>query len=417
MPHNPLRFVVVGAGRGRSFAHSAQHIPDQVRLVGICDISDHRLSPWRGQAGITCYRDLTDVLADDRVDAICLATPAQLHARQAIEALRAGKHVLSEVPACYTLEECRELVATVRATGKTYMMAENYCYMREVMMVGEMVRRGVFGQIISAEGHYLHDCRDLYFANHDGTKYISELPADERAQAELTWRGELQRDWFCNAYPTHSLGPVCQWLGINREDRLVSTSTWHSGAATLPAYARRNIGADSPMAAPDFWKLPARVTTMLSTARQVLISHHFDPSSPRPHKCANYVLQGTHAAFSWLEGEPLVWIEDRSPTSATGIAESWEPLTKYADEFEHPLWRQHGNEAAKAGHGGGDFFMLREFADAIREGRPPAIDVVDAVTWSSLSPLSAQSMRSGNATIAVPDFSGAVKAGAERSSR
>jgi hypothetical protein len=274
------------------------------------------------------------------------------------------------------------------------------------MMVSEMVRRGVFGEIISAEGHYIHDCRDLALQSRDGERLLRDVPPGERGEVDLTWRGIARRDSFANTYPTHSLGPVCQWLGINRSDRLATTATWHSPAVAMADYVRRNVGPDHPLAEGTRWRLPDRVTTLLRTRRQVLVSHHFDANSPRPHRMTAYQLQGTHACFDWLREEPLVWIQDRSPTSVTGIAEDggWQRLLDYADEFEHPLWRRHGDAAKRAGHGGGDYFLVSEFVDAIRERRPPAIDVIDAVTWSSIAPLSEQSMQGGNRPIEVPDF-------------
>jgi hypothetical protein len=120
-----------------------------------------------------------------------------------------------------------------------------------------------------------------------------------------------------------------------------------------------------------------------------------------------YSLQGTRAAFtSVLESgaEPLVWIEGRSPTSKSGLAQQWEPLYKYANDFEHPLFKEHAEQAAGTDHGGADYFAVREFAEAVLEQRPPAIDVYDAVTWSAVTPLSAQSLAQNNASVPVPDF-------------
>lgn len=139
----------------------------------------------------------------------------------------------------------------------------------------------------------------------------------------------------------------------------------------------------------------------------VLIDLRLDWASARPHHMTRYELQGTKASFSWPDGpkaEPLIWIEDRSPTDERGIASEWEPLSKYREEYDHPLWREHREIAKTFGHGGGDFFTLREFCQAIKEDRPPMIDVYDAVTWSSITPLSVQSIANGNMPVAVPNF-------------
>jgi hypothetical protein len=162
----------------------------------------------------------------------------------------------------------------------------------------------------------------------------------------------LRQTHYGNTYPTHSLGPVSRWLGINRHDRYISTATW---------------------------------------------------ASARPHNIRRHELQGTTASFTTQEhgNDSLIWIEGRS---ATGIAGDWEPLSKYYEEFEHPLWREHLAEATKAGHGGGDYFTLREFVAAVRENRPPMIDVYDAVTWSSITPLSMLSIDRNHCAVDVPDF-------------
>lgn len=388
---NPIRFAVIGARRGRSFINSAKYFSQRARLVAICDTSEEMLAPWRDADGVRTYNDYQRVLEDPEIDAVCIATPISLHARQSIAAMEAGKHVLCEVTACDEIEEGKKLIQTVERTGQTYMMAENYCFRRDVLMVQEMVDRGVFGELTFAEGSYIHDCRDLYFTPNGG----------------LTWRGKLRQTQDGNSYPTHSLGPVCRWLGINRTDHLKSTSTWQSPSRALAHYAKRNLPQKAAYADPDFWAHSDTVTTLIRTEKDVLIESRIDWASARPHHTTLYGLQGTTAAFASSidpEEEPLIWIEGRSPMSETGIAQSWEPLYRYADEFEHPLWRKHLQEASKAGHGGGDFFVLGEFIDAIIENRPPLFDVYDAVTWSAIAPLSQRSIENSNAPIDVPVF-------------
>src|SRR5919199_4130831 len=193
-----IRAAIVGGHRGGGYGRALTALADQITLTAICDIDESVIASWQ-QAhpelrGFTSYEEL---LASDACDAVLLATPMLLHARQAIEALRAGKHVLSEVIAATTLDECWALVEAAEASSAVYMLAENYTYMRPNMMVRHMVEQGVFGTTTYAEGAYIHDCRPLMFD----------------AQDRLTWRGELARGEPNNSYPTHSLGPVAQWLG------------------------------------------------------------------------------------------------------------------------------------------------------------------------------------------------------------
>lgn len=389
-----IRFAVIGAGRGKSFIKATGNPGSTVDLTAICDRNPAALAAWKDSTEITLYSDFEQVLNDPKIDAVCLATPVHLHARQAIAALNAGKHVLSEVSAAYTIEECWDLVAAVEKSGKTYMMAENYCYTEPALQIRNMVEQGVFGEITYASGSYIHDCRNLLFT----------------PQGELTWRGELRRDIGPgNGYPTHSLGPIAQWLGINRTDALKSTATWCSGSHAIVNYAKRNHPGQADYQESNFWAHADTASTCIRTEKGVLIDIRVDSVSPRPHHMNRYELQGTKASYSLPDGPthvPLVWIEDRSPTNERGIALEWEPLSNYREEFEHPLWRKHREQAAQAGHGGGDYFILREFSSAISEGRLPMIDVYDAVTWSCITPLSFESVAKGNIPMAVPNFKG-----------
>lgn len=386
--HLPIRIAVVGARRGRTFMRIADMLPDKVRLEAVCDVKEDALQEWRGTA-VRVHDSFEKMLDDPNIDAVCLATPVTMHARQAIAALDAGKHVLSEVTAAWTLDECRDLVAAAQRSKSKYMMAENYCFMREVMMVQNMVDQGVFGDILYAEGAYIHQIIHLLFN-----------------EEELTWRGQLRRDQTGNLYPTHSLGPVSRWLGINKDDFYTTTSTFQTRSLMLPIYAARNLPEGNIHRSEEF-KAPDATTTMLQTEKGVMVQIRVDWASPRPHHMNRYALQGTKASFTANIDpslDPQIWIEGRSPEDEHGGAKSWESLWKYADEFEHPWWKEAGQAAAKTGHGGSDFFVLREFANAIIEDREPVINVRDAVTWSSITPLSKISIKEGNSPVEVPRF-------------
>jgi len=385
---NTLQIAVIGAHRGRSFVSQIQPDGIDAQLAGVCDIDVQALEPWRAE-GIRCYDSFEQVLDDQRIDAVCIATPVRLHAAQAIAALDAGKHVLSEVTACTTLQEADDLIAAVERSGCCYMLAENYCFRRDVLLVQEMVERGAFGELTYAEGAYIHDCSDLAFDD----------------AGDLTWRGLARQRALGNWYPTHSLGPVARWLAFGRQDRMLRTATWASPARAMAQYTARRFGVDHPLAAGDVWRKPDTVSTLVTSERGRLVNIRVDSASPRPHQMACYQLQGTDAAFVRDHSDAaLIWLRDRSPTSPTGIAESWQPIDDFYDDFEHPLWRECGEQAARAGHGGGDFFVVREFISAIREQRLPLISVYDAVSWSSIIPLSQQSIEAGCAPVPVPDY-------------
>ncbi|MGQ9683582.1 MAG: Gfo/Idh/MocA family protein [Anaerolineae bacterium] len=384
----PVRLAVVGGNRGAGFGEALRYLADQLRLVAVCDLSPEVLEAWeKKHGGIRTYTSYDELLQQDDVDAVLLATPMELHAPQALQALRAGKHVLSEVIAATTMEECWQLVEAVKTSKRVYMLAENYCYSRENMMVLNMVQQGLFGELTYAEGGYIHDCRDLNFDS----------------EGRLTWRGRLRRRINGNFYPTHSLGPIAQWLGINRPggDRFVTTATFMTAARASQLWVREHLGADHPAARDDYWLCGDSATTIIQTAKGAVIVLRKDSSSPRPHNGAHYVLEGTRGAYlsRRYEGdEPLIWSE------ALSAEVRWQPMASYADAWDHPYWQAWRQRAEGAGHGGGDYFVLHDFVTAIQQGTPPAIDVYDAVTWSSIMPLSIESVSRGSVPVEVPVF-------------
>ncbi|MDF2724948.1 MAG: nagA 2 [Paenibacillus sp.] len=397
--HMPIRLAVVGGRRGKHFNRALAVLADKVRLTAVCELNEQMLADWKQtNPELKAFTNFDSLLADPDIDAVLLATPLVIHAEQAIRALRAGKHVLSEVIAAHTLDDCWRLIEAVEQTGLTYMMAENYCYMRPNMMIGEMVRQGAFGQITHAEGAYLHDCRKL-------THY---------PDGGLTWRGELQRAYNGMNYPTHSLGPLAQWLGIGREggDEFDYMTTFTSGAAAMRHYYGEHLGEHHPGAADGtYWNQGDSATTLIRTKKGVVVTLRLDWVSARPHNMTHYGLQGTKGAYlsARHDGEePLVWLDGRSPGKSEGLAgqsaAEWQPLWTHAADYEHPLWRKWNEEANKAGHGGGDFFIIDEFVGAILEHRRPAIDVYDAVLWSSVFPLSVQSAAEQGKPVRFPDF-------------
>ncbi len=388
----PLRLAVIGTGgRGTGLLQVALTF-EGLEVPALCDVHEGRLNnaiavvraargnePVGYSQGPTDYRRL---LERDDVDAVLVATPMQLHGQMCIDALRAGKHTLSEVAAAMTLDECWGLVRAEQESGRTYMLSENCCYYPQNLAVRNMAEAGALGEFTYAECGYVHDCRSLAFQG-DGT---------------LTWRGELGRDYAGNVYPTHSLGPVAQWLGINRGDRLVSLTSAASRGGSLQRYAAERFGADSPQAKLKF-ALADSNSTLIRTAKGVVIDLRFDMYSARPHPSTTYyTLQGLTGSYGDSGRGQEVWLEGRSPQYA------WEPFAPYATEYQHDLWKQYGAQASEAGHGGADFFVIQQFLEAVREGKPSPIPAADAAAWSSIIPLSAASIGAGGAPQEIPDF-------------
>lgn len=386
----PVRLGVVGVGsRGTYLLQLA--LAAGVEVPALCDIKPDHLERARSivakarggrkpegyQNGPTDYERM---LQRDDLDAILVSTGMQLHARIAVAAMRAGKHVLSEVAACMTLQECWDLVDTTERTGKVYMLAENCCSWEHLLVVENMVRQGLFGELTFAECGYVHDCRQLLLEP-DGS---------------LTWRGEMVRDGAGDNYPTHNLGPVARWLGVHRGDRLVSLVSRSTGQAALQSYLAEKLPPEHPTRKLKYQGSDS-VSTLVRTAKGVLIDIRHDILSPRPAWGPFHALQGTKGSFD-SRGGNQIWLAGRTKE------EKFESLEGYSKQFEPPKWKALGERARGSGHGGADFFVIHDFLEAVRQGGPSPIDVYDAVTWSSIIPLSAKSVAEGSRVQEIPDF-------------
>ncbi len=391
--NSQIRCGVIGIGRrGTGLLRLVLQMPD-VQMTALCDVKAAHLERGRdlvaaaGQAKPPGYgekgpHDYRRMLERKDLDAVIVATPMQDHAVMSIDALRAGKAVLSEVAAATTVDECWGLVRAAEETGRLYMLAENACYFRNLMIVLNMIRQGLFGRVTYGECGYVHDCRFLSF----------------EADGSLSWRGRLARDHKGNWYPTHAIGPIAQWMGINKTDRFVSLVAMTTPPVGAHRDAVKRFGPDSPQAQIPF-SMGDSITTLIQTASGAVIDLRCDTLSSRPHRTTTYhTIQGATGSYRSLTGD--VWIESRSKSY------KWEPLEQYADEFDHDLWRQLQHQAKGSGHGGVDFFVMKEFFDAVRNHSPSPIDAYDAAAWSCIVPLSAESIRQGSARVEIPDFTG-----------
>jgi predicted dehydrogenase len=386
-----IRVAVLGVGsRGTAMMRHSLGLPG-IRITAVCDISEERATQAQnivekatGERPAPYTRgpqDYRRMFERDDVDVVLIMTYQDQHAAQAIHAMEAGKHVGSETPSAYTIEECWALVEAKEKTGRRYMLLENYPYSRTRMMVLSMAHRGVMGDITYGESSYIHDTRNLAYEK-DGS---------------LSWRGRIARQHRGDVYPTHALGPVSLWMGIHRGDRLSTMVSMDTGSRNLEAYARGRFGSSHPAGQPGFFQKRDTTITLIRSANEKLIVLRYDSASNRPAGGWEQ-LQGTRGAYDGSPGAELLYLEGRSP------AGRWEPVAKYLAEFDHPYWQSEAAKAESSGHGGGDYFVLREFYRAIAEDREPPIDVYDGAAWSAVLPLSGQSIREANKTLAIPDF-------------
>lgn len=397
-PGREVRLGFIGVGlRGQALIRCLLAIPGW-KAVAVCDINEANLAktiqmigsnqgdkPEGYSKGPYDYRRM---LSRDDFDAVFIATPAQLHAEMSIDSMLAGKHVGVEVPAAYTQDECWKLVNIKEKTGLHYMLFENYTYMRANMMIMNMVRENVFGKTYFAECSYIHDCSGLRYDK----------------KGNLTWRGELKRDGFGNLYPTHAIGPVAKWLDINKGDAFKRLTSYMSKPVALHEYAVNRFGKNSAAAEIDFLA-GDMCTTQIQTQNGSLINVQYDTDSKRPGNCY-YLVQGTEGIYDSRKGIYLrtEGKDDSVKEIHRGGHARWSPTSKYYPEHDHPDWKREGDIARKTGHGGGDYFIMKEFVESLLQDREPWIDIYDAVSWSAIAELSQQSIRNGNAPLDFPDF-------------
>ncbi len=384
-----IGFIGVG-GRGTELLKVTLAFPE-VDIPAICDINEDHLNKAqdlvakaRGGAKPEGYskdaHDYRRLLSRDDLDAVLIATPQELHAEMVVDAMKAKKFAGSEVPACETVDECWKLVKAHEETKTGYMMLENYLYSQPVMMVQNMVDQGVFGDLTYGTGSYIHEIRKMRFEK-DGS---------------LTWRGENILHNRGIVYPTHAIGPVCRWMGINKTDWLDTLVAMDTKAVSTHKYAVEKFGADSNPAKVNF-ENGDNNQCLVRTKGGRLIEVRYDTSSPRPPGMGEYSLQGSQGCFLSCFGERKIYIEGQSKP------EKWQDMDEYKEKYNHPYWAQRGEEAAKRGHGGGDYFVISDFLDSIRTGKS-AIDVYDAATWSCIRPLSEESIRGGSKPMKIPNF-------------
>jgi len=385
-------FIGVGA---RGSGHVAQMMAiDGVDVIAICDnhlpsaeASIKRVQTKTGKAPAAYTNGETDykrMLERPDIDIVIIATPWHWHTRMAVDAMKAGKHAFLEVPAALTIDECWELVDTCEVTQKHCMMMENVNYGREELMVLNMCRLGVFGELLHGEAAYIHDLRGQMQEIEHGTG---------------SWRTLEYTKRNGNLYPTHGLGPVAQYMDINRGDRLDYLSSMSSPSRVREIYAREHFPEGHARRKLKFICGDIN-TTIAKTVNGKTLMIQWDEQLPRPYTRHN-LIQGTKGV--WAGFPDRVVIEGK-----TKGTESWvqdDGLEAFYKEYDHPLWKRVGEEAKQmGGHGGMDFVMLWRIVYCLRNGLPLDQDVYDAAAWSVITPLSEWSVKNRGQSIDVPDF-------------
>lgn len=345
--------------------------------------------------------DYRNLLKRDDIDAVVICSPWEWHSIQAIDAMQAGKAVGVEVCGAMKLQDCWDVVNASEKTRRPLMMMENVCYRRDIMAVLNMVRKGMFGELLHVQGGYEHDLRGVLF--NDGiTAYDSGVEFGKKAYSEAQWRTNHYVNRNGELYPTHGLGPVAMMLDINRGNLMTRLSSVATKSKGLHRYIVNHPkgGPNHPNAQVKF-KQGDIVTTQIQTINGETIVLTHDTSSPRPYNLG-FRVQGTNGI--WIDNHAgeftagLIHFEDRSKKHR------WENPETYMNEHDHPLWKKYGKDAEGAGHGGMDFFVDHAFVECVKRGVDFPLDVYDYASWYSITPLSEKSILEGGQVQHIPDF-------------
>jgi hypothetical protein len=309
--------------------------------------------------------------------------PWPLHAPIAIYAMKNGKHAATEVPVAVTMEQCWELVETSEKTQKHCMMLENCCYDFFELLTLNMTRNGLFGDLVHAEGAYIHDLTKDWLFN-------------KNAYADM-WRLKENAKRNGNLYPTHGLGPIAQCMNINRGDLMDYLVSVSSNDFTMGNLAREMAGKDeffNEYVGKNYRGNMNTTTVKTKNGKTMMIQH--DVSTLRPYSRIHLISGTKGAASKWPSPERIA------------LGHSWikpEELKKLYEQYSPPIVKHIGEIAKEVGgHGGMDFIMDWRLIDCLRNGLPLDQDVYDAASWTAVGLLSEKSVASRSKSIDIPDF-------------
>ncbi len=384
-----IRAAVIGlGGRGR---HNLRLVMGfkTVEVNAVCDVYEDRANEGadivisKGGNKPFVTTDYIEAISREDVNTVLVFTSWRSHIEIAIEAMNRGLAVGIEVGGAYSVEECFALVEAQERNNVPFMLLENCCYDKNEMLVMNMVKEGLFGEIVHCHGSYAHDLRDEVSGGKENRHYRLEE--------------YLNRN--CENYPTHELGPIAKILGINRGNRMTRLVSMSSKAAGLKRYIddRKDTIVNKDLIGAEF-KQGDIVETLITCANGETISLKLDTTLPRPYS-REFTVRGTKGLYEeqtnhvFLDGENH-WIGVRDKNNAR----------KYDEKYLPDCWKQVTDEILNAGHGGMDYFEFEAFFDALINGKPTPIDVYDAAAWMCISCLSEKSIEDGNMPVEIPDF-------------
>ncbi|MBO5308733.1 MAG: Gfo/Idh/MocA family oxidoreductase [Lentisphaeria bacterium] len=386
-----LKMGIVGLGRGAGVGAMLREQSKLIEVTAICDIDEERLlnvvkkfggadagvAAANGNAGTAfegeTYISYDEMLQNADMEAVYLATPIPTHADMVVQALNAGKHVVSEVICATTLEDCTRIQKAIQKSGKKYLMAEQYCFLRPWSIIINMVKAGLFGEIFYAEGNYSMD-----FTQRPGYPYVGG------------WRQNVYHMHRGHVYITHSLGPLA--MLFNEDLKYVSSM----GSGSYPRH----------------WGLRADNTTVLTiqTESRKLIHLKQDFLSPRPSDFLYYAFQGTKGGFegSHSYNGPFVReiqkMDQKVYIHGQGEPGKWRDLEEFADEFLPDYWKNIPAEWFDNGYNGGTVPIFEMFADAVLNNTPVPLSPEETLNWTAAGICSEMSSDQNGVPVEIPVY-------------
>lgn len=384
-----IGFIGLG-GRGAGMLGLLLQI-EGIRVPAVCDII-----PERAERGVdivesapecdytvNSYLDYKELLDKEKLDAVVICSTWISHLKIAVDAMKKGLYAAVEVGGAASVDECWQLVRTAQKTGTHCMLLENCCYARNEMALFNMIKKGIFGELVHLEGGYRHDLRDEIVLGRENQH--------GRLKNFINRNGEL--------YPTHQLGPIAKAININRGNRFLTVNAVASKARGLHQWIKDYKGEDYDLYKTDF-QCGDVVTTLIKCAHGETIQLNHDCCVPRPYS-RDYLIEGTKGTYmETFEGEPgVIYIDGQAKKK-----HNWDDFLPWREKYEHPLWKEYESSGVKAGHGGMDYLVLSAFAESVKEGKTPPIDTYDTASWMAITCLSEQSVSMAGAPVPVPDF-------------
>lgn len=388
---NKVRVGMIGLGaRGMGLLKGIVLHMEDVEVVAVCDLYQDRcdqaadLVAETGMPRPLATRDYREVMAMGDIDAVVIGASWSDHTEIAIAAMEAGIYVACEVGGAYSIQECWKLVEAYERTRVPCMIMENCCYGRDEMMVLNMAKQGILGEIVHCAGGYRHDLREEIAFGKENRHY--------------RLNNYIHRN--CENYPTHEIGPIAKILNINHGNRMVSLVSMASKAKGMQAYIRNHKSEDSELAQTEFMQGDI-VTTLIKCAHGETITITLDTTLPRYYS-RGFTVQGTQGMYT--EDNHSIYLDGTHDAFHMNWKEQWGNVEQFREQYDHPLWKKYIEEGVKGGHDGMDWLVFSDFFESVKQGTETPLDVYDMAAWMSISALSEESIALGGHPVAIPDF-------------